>query len=179
MLRRVNAALEKALYLLGGALFVVFIVVVLFQIGSRNLMPGTFVWTDEVAMFCFVWSVFLGAAVGLRRGVHYVVEILPQRFARANQALMLLALILCLPLIWVLAVNGWSYADMSWRRYSFSLGYPMFYQNVVVAIAGGAMALFAVELVLRCISVLRGNETDDHKAGDHKAGDHKAGDDNA
>ncbi|MFV0332764.1 MAG: TRAP transporter small permease [Tropicimonas sp.] len=148
MLRSFNSVIERICYVAGGAFFLAFILCVLFQIASRNLLPGTFVWTDEVAMFCFVWSVFLGAAVGVRRGVHYVVEILPAHFRRTNLALTLLALILCLPLIRVLVINGWSYADMSWRRYSFSLGFPMFYQNVVVAVSGAAMALFSVELIV-------------------------------
>ena len=152
MLSRLNNAVERVLYFVGGAFFLVFIVVVLFQVGSRNLFPGTFVWTDEIAMFCFVWSVFLGAAVGYRRGVHYVVEILPPSFVRTNRVLMIVAALLCLPMIWVFVVNGWSYADRSWRRYSFSLGYPMFYQNIVVPISGAAMALFSIELLVRLIS---------------------------
>ncbi len=149
MLTKLNSGIERLCYVAGGTCFLIFILCVLFQILSRNLLPGSYVWTDEVAMFCFVWSVFLGAAVGFRKGVHYVVEILPAHFERSNLALALLALVLCLPVIWVLIVNGWSYADMSWRRYSFSLGFPMFYQNVVIAVAGAAMMLFAIELIVR------------------------------
>lgn len=148
MLTRFNAGLERFFYLVGGAFFLAFILCVLFQIVARNSSLGTFVWTDEVAMFCFVWTVFLGSAVGYRRGVHYVVEVLPASFTRTNTALTLLALFLCLPVIWVLTVNGWTYAEMSWRRFSFSLGFPMFYQNAAVAVSGAAMAIFSLELIV-------------------------------
>lgn len=148
MLTKFNAGLERLLYVVGGAFFLTFIACVLFQIAARNLLSGTFIWTDEIAMFCFIWTVFLGSAVGYRRGVHYVVEVLPASFTRTNLALALLALFLCLPLIWVLAINGWTYANMSWRRFSFSLGLPMFYQNAAVAVAGAAMAIFSVELIV-------------------------------
>ena len=51
-------------------------------------------------------------------------------------------------MIWVLTVNGWTYAEMSWRRFSFSLGFPMFYQNAAVAVSGAAMAIFSLELIV-------------------------------
>ena len=147
MIRSFNTALERLYYIAGGAFFLVFVGCVMFQILARNLLSGSFVWTDEIAMFCFIWSVFLGTAVGFRRGAHYVVEILPIHFVRANLALTLLALALCLPLIGLLAIDGLTYAQMSWRRFSFSLGYPMFYQNIAVAVSGAGMAIFSLELI--------------------------------
>ncbi|HBS21826.1 MULTISPECIES: TRAP transporter small permease subunit [Thalassospira] len=147
MLHKFNSVVERVYFIAGGLFFLAFIACVLFQIASRNFLPGSFIWTDEIAMFCFIWSVFLGATVGFRRGAHYVVEIFPVHFVRSNLALTLLALVLCLPLIYVLATDGLTYAEMSWRRFSFSLGYPMFFQNIVVTVSGAAMAFFAIELV--------------------------------
>jgi TRAP-type C4-dicarboxylate transport system permease small subunit len=128
MLHKFNSVVERVYFIAGGLFFLAFIACVLFQIASRNFLPGSFIWTDE-------------------RGAHYVVEIFPVHFVRSNLALTLLALVLCLPLIYVLATDGLTYAEMSWRRFSFSLGYPMFFQNIVVTVSGAAMAFFAIELV--------------------------------
>ncbi|MHC5654238.1 TRAP transporter small permease [Stappia sp.] len=155
MLSRVNSTIEKILTTVGGLLFATFIVVILFQVFARNFIAMSFVWTDELAMFCFIWTVFLGAAVGYRRGLHYVVEIFPEHFVRTNGVLKLLALVLGFPLIWVLATSGWDYAQLGWRRYSFSIGYPLFYQNICVALSGAVMILFTVEIAIRDLKALR------------------------
>jgi TRAP-type C4-dicarboxylate transport system permease small subunit len=38
---------------------------------SRYVLVRTFMWYDEIARLCFVWMIFLGAAVGVRRGAHF------------------------------------------------------------------------------------------------------------
>ena len=38
---------------------------------SRYVIGSTFTWYDEIARLLFVWIVFLGAAVGVRRGAHF------------------------------------------------------------------------------------------------------------
>lgn len=154
MLRKLNDLIEAALRITGGVLFTAFVITVLFQVISRNFISMSFVWTDEIAMFCFIWSVFIGAAIGYRKGLHYVVEIIPEQYVRTNKLLKLLALLLGFPLIWVLTTSGWDYAQLGWRRYSFSLGYPLFYQNVVVPISGLVMILFTIEIAIRSIREL-------------------------
>src|SRR4029450_4992649 len=53
---------------------------------SRYVLVRTFTWYDEIARACFVWIVFLGAAVGGKRGAHFglhlVVEMTPERTRR-------------------------------------------------------------------------------------------------
>ena len=38
---------------------------------SRYVLQATFQWYDEVARLCFIWIVFLGAAVAVKRGMHF------------------------------------------------------------------------------------------------------------
>ena len=38
---------------------------------SRYILQATFQWYDEVARLCFIWIVFLGAAVAVKRGMHF------------------------------------------------------------------------------------------------------------
>ncbi|MGP9809022.1 TRAP transporter small permease [Halomonas sp. AOP12-C2-37] len=154
MLTRLGNVLEKAYYITGGLFFLIFIITILFQVFARNILSGTYVWTDEVAMFCFIWSVFLGAAVGFRKGIHYVVEIFPAPYTRINGALRFIALLLCVPLVWVFIKHGMDYAQMGWRRQSFSIGFPMFYQSVALPLSAIAMAFFTVELVVRDVRSL-------------------------
>lgn len=47
---------------------------------------GSLTWAEEVARYCFLWSVFFGAAYGFRKGVHIsvmmVIEKLPPFLAK-------------------------------------------------------------------------------------------------
>jgi TRAP-type C4-dicarboxylate transport system permease small subunit len=49
-------------------LMVALVVDVFLGVFSRYVLHATFQWYDEVARLCFVWMVFLGAAVAVRRG---------------------------------------------------------------------------------------------------------------
>ena len=63
---------------------------------SRYVLVQTFTWYDEIARLCFVWMIFLGAAVGVRRGAHFrlhlVVDRFPPALIRATQILSVLVI---------------------------------------------------------------------------------------
>src|SRR3989442_9362184 len=68
-------------------LMVVLSVDLMLGVFSRYVLVRTFTWYDEIARGCFVWVVFLGAAVGVRRGAHFRLHLfvgrLPPRLQRA------------------------------------------------------------------------------------------------
>ena len=158
MLRRINDIIEWVFISVATLLFAVFIVSIVWQVTARSLLSWSVRWTDEVAMMCFIWSVFLGSAVALRRGVHYVVDLVgPERVLISN-LLRLFGSLAALPVIWVLIVYGQIYADMGWRRGSMALEIPMFYVFVAIPISGAAMALFSVEVIIEDVRRLLANK---------------------
>ncbi|HEV8225530.1 MAG TPA: TRAP transporter small permease subunit, partial [Methylomirabilota bacterium] len=57
-----------------GLLLVMMVVLcadVFLGVFSRYVLRSTFTWYDEIARLLFVWIVFLGAAVGVRRSGHF------------------------------------------------------------------------------------------------------------
>src|SRR5688572_10039891 len=62
------------------------------QIFSRytELIPS-YIWTEEMARFCFIWSIMLGAMVGIRESTHFVVDLWPAMNARAQAAVRIVA----------------------------------------------------------------------------------------
>jgi len=158
MLRRINNAIEMVLLNAAAVLFALFIALVFLQVIARNYLKLSLLWIDEVALLCFVWSVLFGAAVAVRRRLHYVVEVLPPSFVRINLILQLVAAILCLGLIYVMIVPGYTFADMGWRRASIALRMPLFYLFISFPIAGIAMAVFSLEVILDDMRTLRRGE---------------------
>ena len=63
---------------------VVMVLVTLAQVVFRYVLSAPLPWSEELARYCFVWIVFLGAAIGLERGFHLGVDLfvnlLPPRF---------------------------------------------------------------------------------------------------
>lgn len=55
---------------------VVMVIVTLAQVIFRYVLAAPLPWSEELARYCFVWIVFLGAAVGLSRGIHLGVDLL-------------------------------------------------------------------------------------------------------
>ncbi|OLC39418.1 MAG: hypothetical protein AUH81_01705 [Candidatus Rokubacteria bacterium 13_1_40CM_4_69_5] len=67
MVRKILSHSVEAMCLV---LMVVLSVDLMLGVFSRYVLVRTFTWYDEIARGCFVWVVFLGAAVGVRRGAH-------------------------------------------------------------------------------------------------------------
>ena len=67
------------------------IVPVSIQIISRytGLIPR-YIWTEEVARFCFVWIVMIGAMIAVYDDAHFDVDLLPQAKTQRSQGLSLI-----------------------------------------------------------------------------------------
>ena len=61
------------------AAFTVMISITFLQVVFRYVLSAPLPWSEEAARYCFVWIVFLGAALGLERGVHLGVDLLVNR----------------------------------------------------------------------------------------------------
>ena len=78
MFRKITCWYSRLLSWLLVASVAVLIIPVSLQIFSRYtaLIPS-YIWTEELARFCFIWSIMLGAMVGIREGTHFVVDLWP------------------------------------------------------------------------------------------------------
>src|SRR5205085_4411135 len=76
--RRVTVAYGKLLEILLAACVGIIIFPVTLQVISRYtpLIPS-YIWTEEMARFLFVWTIMIGAMVGVREAQHFEVDIWP------------------------------------------------------------------------------------------------------
>ncbi len=58
------------------------------QILSRytGIIPR-YIWTEEVARFCFVWIIMIGAMVAVRDGTHFAVDLVPNPKTKGEEGL--------------------------------------------------------------------------------------------
>src|SRR5207247_6078822 len=89
-----------------AAAVAILIVPVTLQIISRYtaLIPS-WIWTEELSRFLFIWMVMLGAMIGIREHSHFEVDVWPELSARANGLVRLVSyafvLVFSLVFIWL------------------------------------------------------------------------------
>ena len=120
------------------------------QVVMRYVFSMSFLWGEELSLFAFIWSVFLGAAVGVRRRIHLGFDFLPElltgRWADAQRLLIDLSI---LAVAVLLLVEGWIFSQLSVRRLSPALGISLFVPTLVIPISGGLMVLIVLRDLVR------------------------------
>ena len=78
--------------LVASLLFAALTAVVGLQVVNRLVLHLPIIWSEEAARFLFFWVVLLGAAIGVRRRRHFVLDLTPRR-ASASRVRVLLDLV--------------------------------------------------------------------------------------
>ena len=75
--------LKKFELYLGSIFISVTTVVVIMNVFTRYFLKFTYFWSEEIAVGCFVWTIFLGTAAAYREkgliGVEAIVVLLPEK----------------------------------------------------------------------------------------------------
>ena len=145
--------LQVALTLLMAAL----IVPVAMQILSRytGLVPR-YIWTEEVARFCFVWIVLIGAMIAVRDGTHFDVDVLPKLSPRAEAAARLFVDLCVLAVALIFVGYGYGFAQIGAMQRSELAGLPMLSIYIAWPLAGVVWLAFLGERVAGRLRLLRG-----------------------
>lgn len=146
--------LQVAITLLMAAL----VVPVTMQILSRytGLIPR-YIWTEEIARFCFVWIIMIGAMIGVRDGSHFDVDVLPAKLSpRVQAAIRLVGRLGILAVAVIFMVYGWQFVRFGWHQTSEIAELPMLWMFVAWPLAGITWVLFLGEQVLEDVRALRG-----------------------
>ena len=64
---------------IASGLTIVLTLIVFFQVLFRYAFHSPLDWSEELAMFLFQWCVYIGAAIAVRRGFHYHLDLVTKR----------------------------------------------------------------------------------------------------
>jgi TRAP-type C4-dicarboxylate transport system permease small subunit len=133
----------------------VLIVPVSLQIFSRytELIPS-YIWTEEMARFLFVWAIMLGAMLGIREGTHFEVDLWPPLSPRGDAALKLVSRLGVLAVALVFIWGGIEFTRFAWYRISELAELPLWLIHVAWPIAGFTWVIFLGEPMLHDLRVL-------------------------
>ena len=157
VLKRFTAAYSRLLSWLLAASVAILIFPVSLQIFSRYtaLIPS-YIWTEEMARFLFIWMVMIGAMVGIRESTHFDVDVWPRLGARATALLKIVSSVFVLAFALVFVWWGWEFTRFAWKRTSELADLPLWLIHIAWPLTGLTWLLFQGEHLLDAINVLRG-----------------------
>ncbi len=157
VLQRLNAVLARGLAALLILAVGVLVIPVSLQIFSRytSLIPS-YIWTEEMARFCLVWLVMIGAMIGVRERAHFDVDVWPTLSPRGNAWLDVVSSLAILVFAAAFLWWGIEFTRFAWKRISELAELPLWLIHVAWPITGAAWMLFQGERLARAVQVLRG-----------------------
>jgi tripartite ATP-independent transporter DctM subunit len=142
---RARSDFDQLLEKLCILLFILLFIFGLMQIFSRYVLRASPTWTEELCRWIFIWTIFLGMAVAVRRDDHIKVDMfllmMPPRL-REGFELIIHALVVttCIALF----ATGWDYTSRN-MSYAAALGWPLKYEFAAVPV-GAAISLYYLAL---------------------------------
>jgi TRAP-type transport system small permease protein len=135
----------------------ILIVPVSLQIFSRftALIPS-YIWTEEMARFFFIWMIMIGAMVGIRDGAHFDVDLWPELKPRANALLRVVSNVFVLVFALVFIWYGIKFVQFGWSQNSELAELPMPLIFAAWPMAGLTWVLFLGERFAADLRVLSG-----------------------
>jgi TRAP-type C4-dicarboxylate transport system permease small subunit len=124
----------------------ILIIPVSLQIFSRytELIPS-YIWTEEMARFLFIWMIMIGAMIGVREGTHFEVDVWPQLGMRAAALLRIVSGVAVLALALVFVWFGIEFTRFAWNRISELAELPLWLIHVAWPLTGATWLVFQGE----------------------------------
>ena len=155
--RRFTTAYAKLLEILLALSVGILIIPVTLQIIARftNIIPH-YIWTEEMARFLFVWTIMIGAMVGVRESSHFEVDVWPEMSRRPEAAVRIVARLGTLAFAIVFVWGGIIFTKFAFNRTSELADLPLWLIHVAWPIAGVTWIVFLGEQFLDELRALFG-----------------------
>jgi TRAP-type C4-dicarboxylate transport system permease small subunit len=146
---------HRLLTWLMAATVAILIVPVTLQIVSRYtaLIPS-WIWTEELSRFLFIWMIMLGAMIAVREGTHFVVDVWPELQPRAAALLQIATNVFILAFAVVFVWWGIQFVRFGWDQTSELAELPMGFIFIAWPVAGVTWLLFLGESFVMCLRIL-------------------------
>ena len=150
---RPTEVLWKSVEVVMVAILGVMVVLVFGNVVARYVFDAAITWAEEVARFLFVWLTFVGASLGLRRGVHLSVDLVVAALVgRKRLVLQIICHVISLVFFGVWAFGGLTLIEANLDYMSPATGFSM---GLVYVIGPLSAVLLSYETVTRLVVDLR------------------------
>jgi TRAP-type C4-dicarboxylate transport system permease small subunit len=115
-----------------------------------------YIWTEEMARFCFIWIILVGSMIAVRDGTHFTVDLLPPTVSKRTEAVRNLFVDLCIFVAAVVFVLwGEHFVASSLQQTSEMADMPMVFIYIAWPLAGASYILFLIEKTVDNVKLFR------------------------
>lgn len=147
--------LGKLEEILSASFILITVILVIMNVIMRYLLNMGIFWTEEVATYCFVWSVFLGASAAYKQRIHIGIDLLtrivPEKLKPLSKMIINFFMIIINGYITYLAVTFVSY---SIGKPTPVLGISSAYVNSAVLVAFALMTFHALRYFIKNFKIM-------------------------
>lgn len=149
----VRSVLSQILELAMVGILTVMVLLVFGNVVARYVFESAITWAEEVSRFLFVWLTFVGATLGLQKGLHIGMDMLVARLSARRRLITEAftgAVVLVFLGVWL--VGGITLIEANLDYMSPATGFSM---GLVYLIGPLAAALMACEILSRLVAAAR------------------------
>lgn len=149
-LKALRLCLDKLILSVTSVLFVVMIVIVFAQVVARYVFSNSLSWSEEIARFLLVWTIFLAAGYTLGQGSHIFLDVVFNAFPRPIQKILRrFSGIMMLGFSYVLTNYGLEMVRIGSRQTSSAVGVPMWLVYSAIPVGGILLIIYCMfEIIL-------------------------------
>jgi TRAP-type C4-dicarboxylate transport system permease small subunit len=153
ILTSINLVIDKVLRSIITVTLGVMLVLIFVQVVSRYAFHYSLSFSEELARYLFVWTVFLGIPVVQRMGGHMIVGVITERISGMPlKVLRIVAHILTVIFMIIILKNGILMVQRTSFQTSPAMQIPMSYIYYVLPIGSLAMILNTIEDLLKTLA---------------------------
>jgi len=155
-LQRLSDWTDRGIRLLAVPIGTATILVVFFEVLLRYVFRAPFVTSVEVARIGFVWSCFLGAALGVKREKHIRFVFLLERCAPLRAGILRAAVsLLSAAFFLLMTLKGVEMVQRVWDTYFPALGYSQLWLYLPLPLSAASMLVHTLAFLARDLARLR------------------------
>jgi TRAP-type C4-dicarboxylate transport system permease small subunit len=132
------------------------VAIVFFEVLMRYVFRAPLITSVELARLGFVWSCFLGAALGVKRGAHIRFVFLLDRCGPGARALVQLGVsLLCSGFFAFMVLKGIEMSQRVYDTYFPALGFSQFWLYLPLPVSAAIMLVHGLAFVAGDVAMLR------------------------
>lgn len=141
----------KVEYFLVAVMIAVMAIVNFLQVVFRYVIEGSLPWSEELLRFLFVWTTFLGAGIGVRKGAHLGLTIIVNNLPpKLKKFVVFVNYLICIVFSAIIGMLGLSIVSMQaeFNVRSSAMVLPMYWISLAIPVSFALIILHFATLAM-------------------------------
>ena len=137
---------------------IIIVIIVFWQVLSRNFLPHSYPWTVELARICFLWLCIIGSVKALDENEHFSIDLLVKKMPKKLESFISLFLVNVINIIFLIFLfySGISYLEIASRTTTLVLRLNKIWVFIFVPIGSFFMMILCVTKIVDYMQKMNG-----------------------